>query len=72
MMQTTAMTVMTEEGAEGAEGAVLEAGALAQGKCTRQLARTAGRNAKCLSSLLKEGPFIAGIVTKNTKSSRET
>ena len=63
----------TAEDAEDAEaeGAVLAAGEdLAQGKCTRQPAQTAGRSARCHSSRPKAGLFIAGIATKNIRNSR--
>ncbi len=54
--------------------AVAEAGSAdagsAQGKCTRRLVPIADRNARCLSSRQKAGPFTAGTATKSTRSSR--
>ena len=51
--------------------AAIEAAVTATGKCTKQLARIAGKSAKCLLSLLREDLYTAGIASKNTGSLAE-
>ena len=42
-----------------------------QERCIKLFARTAGRNAKFLSSLLRANLSTAGNATKNTESSKQ-
>jgi len=42
--------------------------AMATGRCTRRLVPIAGKNAKCPSSHLQEGLYIAGTATRTTAS----
>lgn len=47
-----------------------EASIGAQGKCTRQLAQIAARNAKFLSSQLKAGLFTAETAIRSTRNTK--
>lgn len=49
------------------EDSVVDQALAVQEKCTKQLARIAGRKQKFLSSQLKEGLFIAGTATRSTR-----
>jgi hypothetical protein len=46
-----------------------EGALVAQGKCTKQFALIAARNAKCLSSLQETDQSTAGNASENTRNS---
>src|SRR3989344_6289554 len=70
-VRTTAKTKAKASVKAVVSAATVVAAATETEKCTKRLARIAGKSAKCLLSLLREDLYTAGIASKSTGSLAE-